>query len=225
MEGIFVAAHELKSPLALVRQLALSLDPNDPYDVSDSRAKLVAVSERALRQVSDLAKLSRLDDGLFTMEPVAIRSVVQSVRHDLSPLFSESSRQLDVSFTNRSKLVIANYDLLSSILYNFCSNAVKYSAPGTISHLSVRDHRSRVRVSVRDFGPALPTSLYRLLNADAPLAAPVTIAPRPDSSGLGLFISTHFARFMHAQIGAIRHRDGVSFFVDLPISQQASLFS
>ena len=29
---------------------------------------------------------------------------------------------------------------------------------------------------------------------------------------------------MNARVGAVRHRDGTSFFVELPISRQASLF-
>ena len=38
---------------------------------------------------------------------------------------------------------------------------------------------------------------------------------RPGSTGLGLYISSQFARHMRAQLGAIRHRDGTSFFIEL----------
>lgn len=224
LDGIFVAAHELKAPLALLRQLALSLDPSDPLDVATSREQLIAVSERTLRTVSDLSKVARLEDGLFAMEPVAVRSVVDEVSLELASLFREYDKSLDVRCSNRSRLVVANRDLLASILYNFCSNALKYSAAGSVSRLLVRDHQSRVRVSVRDFGPALPSRIYQAFNSSASLSEPVSIAPRPDSSGLGLFIASRFARFMHAQIGTVRHRDGVSFFIELPISHQASLF-
>ena len=53
---------------------------------------------------------------------------------------------------------------------------------------------------------------------------PTEIAMRPGSSGLGLFIASKFSRYMNASVGAVRHRDGTSFFVELPISKQASLF-
>ena len=65
VNGIFVAAHELKAPLALMRQLALCLDSSDPKKVENYRDKLVSVSERAMKQVSDLSKIARLEDGYF----------------------------------------------------------------------------------------------------------------------------------------------------------------
>lgn len=224
VNGILVAAHEIKAPLSLLRQLALCLDPDDPAEVRDYREKLVSVSERALKQVSDLARVARLDDGLFETEPVAVRNVCDEVSGELSHLFRFNSRSLDLKYSNKSRLVIANHDLLHSIIYNFCVNAIHYSDSDSVSRLSVCDKKNKVRVAVRDFGPALPVSIYERLKTGS-LDAPVDISFRPDSSGLGLFIATRFARFMNASVGAIRHRDGTSFFVDLPISNQASLFN
>ena len=223
VNGILVAAHELKAPLSLMRQLALSLDPSDPALVKDYQQKLISVSERTLRQVSDLAKVARLEDALFEMEPVAVRGVVDEVTSELAYLFRFNSKQLTVKCSNRERLVVANRDLLHSIIYNFCINAIKYSAAGSVSRLFVQDKQGKVRVLVRDFGPALPSSVYQKLTQGS-LDAPVDISFRPDSSGLGLFIATKFARYMHANVGAIRHRNGTSFFVDLPASRQGVLF-
>ncbi|MBQ6396075.1 HAMP domain-containing histidine kinase [Candidatus Saccharibacteria bacterium] len=223
VNGIFVAAHELKAPLALMRQLALCLDSSDPKKVENYRDKLVSVSERAMKQVSDLSKIARLEDGLFDLEPVAVRSVCDEVESELRYLFRFNSRDLEIKYSNRSRLVIANRDLLHSVIYNFCVNAVHYSSAESVSRLTVRDSSDKVRIDIRDFGPALPSNVFEKLNKNR-LDAPVDISFRPDSSGLGLFIATKFARFMHANVGAIRHSDGTSFFVELPISNQESLF-
>lgn len=223
VNGIFVAAHELKAPLALMRQLALSLDPENPTQVESYQERLVSVSERALKQVSDLSKIARLEDGLFALEPVAVRSVCDEVESELKYLFRFNSRGLDVKYSNRSRLVVANRDLLHSVIYNFCSNAVRYSSSESTSRLIVKDSKDKVRIIVRDFGPALPSNVFEKLNHNR-LDAPVDISFRPDSSGLGLFIATRFARFMHADVGAVRHSDGTSFFVELPVSNQTSLF-
>ena len=56
MNGILVAAHELKAPLGLMRQLALSLELAQPAEQVRIRQQMVDVSERALKQVSDLTK-------------------------------------------------------------------------------------------------------------------------------------------------------------------------
>lgn len=226
VNGILVAAHDLKAPLALMRQLALSLDLADDQAVrSRIQSQLVSVSERAMRQVNDLAKIARLEDGLFELEPLSVRSVCDEVARELRPLFRYENRQLNLSYSsNHARLAIANRDLLHSIIYNFCSNAVRYSECGTVSCLKISDFRGKVRIGVRDFGPALPAKIWHELRRGT-LNAPVSIAMRPGSSGLGLYIASEFAHHMNANLGAIRHRDGTSFFIDLPISKQASLFS
>lgn len=225
VNGILVAAHDLKAPLALLRQLALSLEfADDQPTRARIQSQLVNVSERAMRQVNDLAKIARLEDGLFEMEPLSVRSVCEEVAHELHPLFRYEHRRLDLAYSNHSRLALANRDLLRSVVYNLCTNAVHYSDRETASRLWVADARGKIRISVRDFGPALPAKIWRALRQGS-LAAPTDIAMRPGSSGLGLYISSEFARHMNAQLGAIRHRDGTSFFIDLPISTQASLFS
>ena len=84
-------------------------------------------------------------------------------------------------------------------------------------------HQRQIRVAVRDYGPALPTDVQRALNQGW-IDKPLSISMRPGSSGLGLYIATRFARAMRAQVGAVRHRDGSTFYVDLAPSRQRSLF-
>lgn len=224
VKSIFVAAHELKAPLSLMRQLALSIQLEDNA-ASQCRIcqQMVNVSERALLQVNDLTKIARLEDGLFAMEPVSVRGVCESVIRDVEPLFGYDRKKLTIKYKNRQKLAVANSELLYSVIYNFCTNAMRYSDAETTSLLTVSDEKSRIRIDVRDYGPALPAKIWhRLQQGD--LTQPTEISMRPGSSGLGLFIATQFAKYMHAHLGAVRHRDGTSFYVELPVSAQACLF-
>lgn len=222
VDGILVAAHELKAPLAVLRQLALNL-PGMDFDGEHIRSEMVSVSERALKQVNDLAKVRRLEDGLFAMEPVAVRAVCDDVASELEQLFSYHKRGLRVKYSNRSRLVTANRDLLHSVIYNFLVNAIHYSDEGTRAELTVRDYHDRVRVAIRDFGPRLPMDVWREMRRGA-VEQPTAIAMRPGSSGLGLYIASKFSKYMNASVGAVRHRDGTSFYVELLTSKQASLF-
>lgn len=225
VSGMLVAAHELKAPLCLMRQLAFALDiATSDAQKSRIQTQMIEVSERAMRQVNDLAKIARLEDGLFETEPVSVRGVCESVLQEITPLFRFEQRQISAHYSNKSRLAIANRDLLYSVVYNFCVNAVRYSDHDTASRLSVSDHHGKIRINVRDYGPALPTQVWRDLQTGQ-FVTPTSIAMRPGSSGLGLYIAATFTRHMHAQLGAIRHRDGTSFFVELPVSQQASLLS
>ena len=225
VSGIFVAAHELKSPLALMRQLALTMDfdSQPTAKLTDTRDKIVGVSERAMRQVNDLVKVARLEDGLFTMEPVAVRAVCDDVTRELRDLFEINHRSLDVYYANKSKLATANRELLKSVIYNFCTNALHYSDAETAATLTVREKDDYIRVDIRDFGPALPTPIWREMQSGY-LNQPTAIAMRPGSSGLGLYIASKFSKYMGGKVGAIRHRDGTSFYIELPISHQASIF-
>lgn len=225
VSNVLVAAHELKAPLSLMRQLALNIQCSDDLQVQDRLCgQLVNVSERALLQVSDLTKVARLEDGLFGMEPVGVRGVCETVAHDIADLFGFDRKALTITYRNRQRLVVANAELLYSVIYNFCTNAMHYSDANTTSIMTVSDDHDYIRINVRDYGPALPTLVWRELKHGR-LKQPTQISMRPGSSGLGLYIASRFADYMHARLGATRHRDGTSFFIELPVSGQACLFS
>ncbi len=223
VDGILVVAHELKAPLAVIRQLAFAFDGMDSKN-EHIRSEMIGVSERAIRQVNDLIKVKRLEDGLFEMEPVSVRAVCDEVTRELNYLFNYNRRDLFIKYVNRAKLVTANKELLHSVIYNFLLNAMHYSGEGTRAELIVKEVRDKVRVVVRDFGPTLPVDVWREMKRGF-VKKPTSITMRPGSSGLGLFIASRFSRYMHANVGAVRHRDGTSFYVELPISKQASLLN
>ena len=222
VDGILVAAHELKEPLSTLRQLALSFDEMDePNELV--REKMISVSERAIRQVNDLMKLRRLDYNMLGMEPIAVRPVCDEVMRELEYLFKYNKRDLFVKYSGREQLVNANRELLSSVIYNFLLNAIHYTADGARAELMVNEVKDKVRILVRDYGPALPMDVWREMKR-VWIKKPTSIAMRPGSSGLGLFIASKFSQYMNAEVGAVRHRDGTSFYVELAKSKQARLF-
>ncbi len=222
VDGILLAAHELKAPLAVLRQLAFAFDEMDARN-EHIRAEMINVSERAIRQVNDLTKVRRLEDGLFVMEPVAVREVCDAVAHELKHLFCHNERGLSIKYSNKVRLANANRELLYSVIYNFLLNAMHYSGNGTKTELAVKDSKGKIKVAVRDYGPMLPVDIWREMKRGW-INKPVSIAMRPGSSGLGLYIASKFSKYMNANVGAIRHRNGTSFFVELTVSKQARLF-
>ncbi|MDO4611547.1 MAG: HAMP domain-containing sensor histidine kinase [Candidatus Saccharibacteria bacterium] len=223
VNGILVAAYELKAPLAVLRQLALSLS-FDGLSVEDKKVQeeMVGVSERALKQINDLMKVPRLEESLFPMEPVAVRAVCDDAVNEITSLFRAG--ELEIKYQNRSRLVFANRELLASVIYNFLTNAMHYVGRGAKAEMVVKERDGRVRVTIRDFGPALPMNTWREIKAEL-ISGPKSVAMRPGSSGLGLYIASKFAKYMDAKVGAVRHRDGTSFFVDLPVSKQMDIWS
>lgn len=227
MPSLVAAAHELKSPLALIRQLSLSLESDSSMSSAERQRILQQItlsSERALRLTSDLTRSVRLRDALFELEPVNPMAVCEDVVHELKPMFQAKNRTISLVSRKHSLLIVANRDLLRRILLNFSDNALHYADDNSSVKITISSLKNgqTVRLGVRDFGPALPADVFRSLKQKF-LSAPESVHARPQSSGLGIHIASQFAEAMNGEVGAIRHRDGATFYVDLQSSHQLSL--
>lgn len=225
--AFLAAAHELKAPLGLIRQLALTLAENDdltPAEYERYLNQITLTSERALRLTSDLTRSSR-QASLFPVEPINPQQLCEEVAHELSPLYKAHDKTIRVIRYSRPPLLVANRDLLRRILLNFGDNALYYTGDEQAVELrvSTRGTIEKVRIGVRDYGPAVSADTWRVLAERLKSLAPQPIQARPQSSGLGLWAAGQFAQMMNSQIGASRHHDGASFYIELPLSQQLSL--
>ena len=226
--SLFVAAaHDLKSPLALLRQLALSLEAGglSPVEVAELARRMALTSERALRLTTDLTQSTRLHEELFGIEPLNLALVARDVVAELQPLYAAKGRRLTVRVPRQAVVGLGNRDLLRRVLCNFADNALHYSGEGdapVVVRLSRRAGGRVIRLAVRDYGPAIPPSLWQQLEQRLGVSAQ-PLHSRPGSSGLGLYIAGQFASAMEAQIGAVRHRDGATFYIDLQAVYQQRL--
>lgn len=220
-----VAAHELKSPLALLRQLALSLENSALSEAQKSEIiqHMKLVTERGLRLTSNITKATRLEDALFELEPLNPHQLCEDIVYELSPLYQACGRTIELTQRKRAPLALGNKDLLRRIMLNFADNALHYGDEQTTVKLSVQSlgHGDMIRLGVRDAGPALPANLWN--NIESQLLRPQQVSARPESSGLGLTIAKSFAEATNCVVGAIRHHDGATFFVDVHASKQLSL--
>lgn len=223
---LVTASHELKSPLALVRQLALSLEGRqiDGPEQAEIVKQILLTSERALRLTTDLSRSARLEDSLFDLEPLNPQTLCEEVAHEMTPLYKAKDREIRVASCYRPRLAVANRELLRRIMLNFADNALHYADLDTPVELraAARSREGKIRLSVRDYGPAVPIDMWQKLHANLGSAAQ-PLHMRPQSSGLGLLVAGQFARAMRGSIGATRHRDGATFYVDISASMQLSL--
>lgn len=223
---VVTAAHELKAPLALMRQLSLSLEEGGVNAADQERMlrQIILTSERALRLTTDLTRSSRLQDSLFELEPLNPQQICEDVAHELAPLYAAKGRELRVATHRRSLLAVANRDLLRRVILNFGDNALNYGeadAPVELRTGTVNQGQ-HIRIGVRDYGPAVPTDVWQRLQSHLGTQSQL-LHSRPQSSGLGLYVAGQFANAMHGKIGATRHRDGATFYVDVDASLQLSL--
>ena len=224
LPSVLVAAHELKTPLALIRQMALLLDDDLTSEADKKRIhqRIFQTSEQALQLTVDLANSANLTPSLFPLEPVNPLALCQQIAAETRLSAALYGRKISWPQRGRnSRLILANRTLLGRILANFLNNALKYTEDGSEIKVSIKAVGGVVRLSVRDFGPMMSLKEYRRLLDE--MESRKTVRTRPESSGLGIYVASQFARAMNGQIGLIRHRDGLTFYVDMPISRQLSL--
>ncbi len=218
---LLAAAHELKSPLVLIRQLALELrEAGDT--VAAERIQLTA--ERSLQLVEGLTRVARMEDALFESEPITLSSLYSDIAHEMSPLAKALGQSMQITIPRGATTVVGNRTLLRSIMMGLCDNALTHNTPDQPVILGAACRGDHVIASVRDFGPE--TSHLREIKRNMSRRMPQALDSRPRSSGLGLMIAGRFAESMNGTLQMQRHRGaGVTFSLSLPASQQLSLLT
>ena len=157
-EFLATLAHELRNPLAPIRQAAAIADNERASDAQ--RRWGYSVIERQVQHMSllldDLLDVSRITRGTLSLrkQAVELRDVVSAAIETARPLMDSRHHQLQVDVPDALAL---NADplRLSQILANLLTNAAKYTpSGGTIRLAAERQHRTLI-VRVADTGIGL----------------------------------------------------------------------
>lgn len=222
--SLITAAHELKTPLVLMRQLSIQLAQTDD---ASKRAAIVErirlTAERSLRLTDNLTKSIRLADTLFELEPVQLNNICSDVVEEISPLTHALGQKITVGVMKKPLVVVANRDLLRSLLLGLIDNAAQYNNENQCIEITSRINRRSIAMSVRDHGPVIDLGEFRRLQRSVGQELQ-PLSSRPLSSGLGLMIANRFTEAMNGKLSLARHRSGgMTFTIDLPACRQLSL--
>jgi signal transduction histidine kinase len=222
--SLVAAAHELKTPLVLVRQLSLQLaETEDEVQRAEIIRRIRLTSERSLRLVDNLTRAARLESAMFEMEPVLLGSLCREVADELAPLSAAMNQTFQVKIGRAPLVAVGNRGLLRSLIMGLIDNALQYNTPDAPIEISARIRSGEAELAIRDFGAKMDLAEFRKLSQRLGRRA-MPIAARPLSSGLGLLIAQKFAAAMGGRLSVERHRrGGVTFRAHLPASAQLSL--
>lgn len=225
LSSLIAAADTLKSPISLIRQLSLSLE--DEGLSIEERNKIVRqirlTSERSLDVTDDLTKSIQLNDAMVKLEPINPRQVCENVVSDLSQIFEAKNRKLKIISPRQPALVVGDRDLLKRVLISFSNNALRYTELNKSVEIRIfSKNENTVRLGVRDYGPKISKAmLSRFVYGDMK-SVPISYA-RPFNKGLSIYVASQFAEAMKGKVGAVKHRDGVTFYIELQASSQLRL--
>jgi two-component system OmpR family sensor kinase len=219
------ASHELRSPLTAMRgELELARRrprPTGEYErVIDSALEEV---ERLTRIAEDLLTLARSDAGVLRLRPAAADLAVIGARVVERLGLAASSKNVELALrTDPPVTAEVDEDLVSRLLWNLATNAIKYTPAGGRVTLAVARENGAVTLRVADTGPgipedALPQVFDRFYRADAAR----TTAAAAQGTGLGLAIVRAIADLHGAELAARNTGTGAEFTVRFPDTRHA----
>ena len=220
-EFLNIAAHELRSPLGIIRGYASMLSEGTlpEADRGTALARIAEKAEEMARLISDMLETARLETlGLeLELEPVDLLRVIDMAVGEMRPLLG-SKHRFAVAEHPDSIAVVADEKRLTAMLTNLIDNAIKYSPGGGDIEVAC-EHDGRVaRVTVRDHGIGINAEqAHMLFTRFGRLVTPETSHIR--GTGLGLYLARETARLHGGDIHVSSTLGGGSTFtVVLPLA-------
>lgn len=213
------AAHELKTPLSILRSHWES-EINNP-DLS------IELKERLVQDVETITRLNHLINNLlllsqtesiqssFEFSSVELEELIKEVVLDTDVLAQMKSQQLEIIKTEPA-VVHGDRTRLYQLLFNLIDNAIKYTPDGGAIRISQQLQNGGVMIAVIDNGPGisqedLPFIFERFYRVKKDRAR------KTGGSGLGLAICRLIAESHHGEITvASKPGEGSTFRVTLP---------
>jgi signal transduction histidine kinase/ActR/RegA family two-component response regulator len=182
---IAMLGHELRNPIAAVRQAVHALERLGPRDAPT--AALQGIVDRQTRHlarlVDDLLDVARLTAGKIRLrrEPVDLREAVERCLATVSG----ARRGHVVAVDGEGVIVDADPTRLEQIVVNLLDNALKYTPPDGRVEVTIRQADGLGGVTVRDTGVGIsPEVLARIFEPFAQIEQP--LARERGGLGLGL---------------------------------------
>jgi PAS domain S-box-containing protein len=222
-EFIGVLSHELRNPLAPIRNGLLLLERAPPGGEQARRAREVMLrqTEHLTRLVDDLLDVTRISRGKIALKRAVmdLREVALRARDDHAAMFS--SRGIDLQLEAPAAPLVVNGDAvrLAQVLGNLLHNAAKFTGAGGRVWLAVEEVDGRAVVRVRDTGMGIaPGELERIFEPFAQTDR--SLARVHGGLGLGLSLVRGIVG-LHGGTVAARSDGpgrGAEFVVSLPLA-------
>jgi PAS domain S-box-containing protein len=225
LKSEFVAnmSHELRTPLnSIVGFTELIIDKRFG-PMPERYAEFVQImhvsAQHLLQLINDILDLAKVESGRidFQPEPVDLSAVIGEATAIITGLAAKRKIALRVEIDQSLGRVYLDPMRLKQVLYNYLSNAVKFTPEGGRVMLRARAEGSdRFRIEVEDTGIGIkPEEEHKLFIEFQQLDA--STAKKFPGSGLGLALTK---RLVEAQGGTVGVRStfgsGSTFFATLP---------
>jgi signal transduction histidine kinase len=215
-------SHELRTPLNAIigfadlmhRGMAGPLDTQQHEFMTD----ILSSSRHLLQLINDVLDLAKVESGTLVVvpQPVELTRVLGEVRDILRGLAAGRNVELELHLAADLGRVVVDPAKLKQILYNYVSNALKFTPEGGRVMIRAELIGDSFRIEVEDTGIGIAKEdLRHLFVAFRQLDSSAT--KRYPGTGLGLALSKRLAEAHGGKVGVHSvHGVGSTFWVELP---------
>ena len=171
-EFLATLAHELRNPLAPIRQATLIAQ--SPDAAPEQKRWSHEVVTRQVRNMSvlldDLLDISRITRGTLDLrtEMTDLATIVDAAVETSRPSIEAKKHSLDIELPPAAVVFAADPMRLAQVLSNLLTNAAKYTDPGGHIRVRAKADPSSIEISVVDDGIGLPkeslTSVFTMFS-------------------------------------------------------------
>jgi CheY-like chemotaxis protein len=224
LKSLFLAtlSHELRNPLAPIRNGLAIIKTRLPEDLGDIQAMMERQIRMATRLIDDLLDAARIDRGKLDLhrERVSIESAVNAGIETARPNIEGRSHELVVRHAPRPLYVDGDPIRLAQVVANLLNNAAKFTPPRGRIEISVRAKAEHAIIRVRDNGLGIAhADLGSIFDMFVQLGSTETHSVA--GLGLGLALARSFITLHGGEITAHSAglRKGSEFRIRLPLAE------
>ncbi len=221
-------SHELRTPLNGIIGFAELMHDGKVGAVSDSHKEylgdILTSSYHLLQLISDVLDLAKVEAGRMELrlEQVDLPALAREVTDVLRGVAAKNRVVIRTHIDGQLRDVRTDASKVKQILYNYLSNAIKFTdRGGSIDVTVAREDGERFRLAVEDTGIGVRAEdVSKLFSEFQQLDAGT--AKRYGGTGLGLALTKRFAEALGGEVGVRTEMGkGSVFFVVLPVESQA----
>jgi signal transduction histidine kinase len=228
LKSDFVAnvSHELKTPLALIRLFAETLELGRVHSEEKATQYYRLInkeSQRLTQLINNILDFSRIEAGRkeYRFAPTDVAGIVSDVVDAYRFQIEQNGFELDVQMADDLPEVEADKEALGQALLNLVNNAIKYSGEGKYLRLEVTRRGDEVRIAVSDRGIGIAKGEQKKI-FDKFYRAEDSLVHETKGSGLGLPLVRHI---MEAHGGSVEVDSapgrGSTFTLVLPVKRRS----
>lgn len=218
-EFINIAAHELRTPLAILTGYASVLEEEIENTYQEFVANIMRNAMRLRSLIDDMLNLKYLESGITTLtnDSLNMAEAMQEITQDISLFAEEKQLELNVIIPSDFPHMIVDRQKFDLIIMNLMHNAVKFTPPGGKITFSSQVNGTEAVLSVHNTGTTIPIEkLDRIFERFYQIESSLTRAH--GGAGLGLAIARGMAEACGGSISVKSSTDdGTTFFLKLPL--------